>query len=308
MILIADSGSTKTEWRMIDQKGKIHQASSQGINPYYQSLEEITSMLQSAKIEIDSASEVSAQRTAHSAQRTAQSAERIAQGSTRTAIHFYGAGCNNEDKNQIVEEALKTVFGEVKVFVNSDLLAVARGLCHRESGIACILGTGSNSCLYDGEKITHHIPPWGTWLGDEGSGSRMGRELVILYLNKELPDHLQKAFEKRYPDLKETVLEHVYRQPYPNRYLGQFSRFLYHHMKDQFVYQLVYSGFEQFLKRKVLKYPNATEVPVHVSGSIGFYFNSILRKATGDLGLQIKNITESPIAGLALYHLPDNQS
>jgi hypothetical protein len=194
----------------------------------------------------------------------------------------------------------------VLVSVNSDLLAVARGLCGKEPGIACILGTGSNSCYYDGSEIVKHIPPWGTWLGDEGSASVMGRKLVILYLNQELPDHLQQAFTKRYPELKETVMDHVYRQPYPNRYLGQFSRFLYHQMKDRFVYQFIYSNFQEFLERKVLKYPNATELPVHFCGSIGFYFNSILRKAATDKNLHITNIVETPIAGLTLYHRAGN--
>ena len=276
MIIIADSGSTKTDWRIIDEQGLIHQAKSSGINPYYQSSNEIVETLQEAKSEI--------------------------QGAGSPVIHFYGAGCNNEAKNQKVANALKTVFGAVTVSVNSDLLAVARGLCHKEAGIACILGTGSNSCYFDGVEITHHIPPWGTWLGDEGSGSRLGRELVILYLNQELPDHLYQAFKKRYPDLIETVMDHVYRKPYPNRYLGQFSKFLFHHIKDPFVYELVYRNFQEFLNRKVLKYPNAKQVPVHVSGSIGYYFNTILRKAAADLGLKLRNITETPIAGLTLYH------
>ncbi len=280
MILIADSGSTKTDWRVIDSSGQIEQAKCKGINPYYQSPEEILSeLLTSLKPQINTDIQ---------------------------EIHFYGAGCNRPEKNAIISQALNEVFRDASVTVNSDLLAVAHGLCHRTAGIACILGTGSNSCYYDGERIVDHIPPWGTWLGDEGSGSWLGRELVVLYLNYELPDHLQQAFDKRYPDVRESVMDHVYRQPYPNRYLGQFSRFLYHHMKDPFIYELVYSGFMKFFKRKVLKYRMAGQVPVHVSGSIGFYFNTILRKIASDLGLDLKNITESPIAGLTLFHRPDN--
>ena len=280
MILIADSGSTNTNWRIIDAQGNVEQAQTKGFNPYFQSSEEIQAELQeSLKPQV---------------------------GTMVKEIHFYGAGCNNEAKNMVVETALTGVLGNVMVFVNSDLLAVARGLCGREPGIACILGTGSNSCYYDGDKIVHHIPPWGTWLGDEGSGSVMGRKLVIYFLNKELPDLLMSSFEKRYPDLKETILEHVYRQPYPNRYLGQFSKFLFDHMKNPFIYQLVYGSFQEFLKRKVLKYPSAQECPIHFSGSIAFYFNTILRQAAGDLDLHIKNITENPIAGLTLYHKPDN--
>ncbi len=280
MILIADSGSTKTDWRVIDTHGKVEQAKTKGINPYFQSTEEIqTELLKTLKPQVNTGI---------------------------SEIHFYGAGCNSQEKNMVVQKALTGVFGDVFISVNSDLLAVARALCGREPGIACILGTGSNSCFFDGTTIVHHIPPWGTWLGDEGSGSVMGRQLVIHFLNQELPDQLMGSFEKRYPDLRETVMERVYRQSYPNRYLGQFSKFLFDHIKDPFVYEMVFSSFQKFLKRKVLKYPNAQKHPIHFSGSVSFYFNTILREAAKDLGLHVKNITENPIAGLTLYHRPDN--
>ena len=276
MILIADSGSTKTDWRIIDAHGSIKQARSKGINPYYQSSGEIREELMST-LKPQITSEV-------------------------IKIHFYGAGCNHEDKNRVVEKALNGVFGDIPIFVNSDLLAVARALCGTDPGVACILGTGSNSCLYDGHVITQHIPPWGTWLGDEGSGSVMGRNLVISYLNEELPPHLASSFEKRYPNLKDDVMDHVYRKPFPNRYLGQFSKFLFDHQKDPYIYEFIYSNFSQFLNRKVIKYHEALQLPVHFSGSIAFYFNTVLRKAATDLGLGIKNVVENPIAGLTLFH------
>jgi N-acetylglucosamine kinase-like BadF-type ATPase len=276
MILIADSGSTKTDWRIIDNQGKITQAQTNGINPYYQSEKEISE-------ELDNSLK-----------------PQVPEGIDE--IHFYGAGCTSQKINLTVENALKSIFGEVTILVNSDLLAVARGLCGKDPGIACILGTGSNSCYYDGNSIVRNIPSWGTWLGDEGSGSYMGRQLIILYLNRELPDRLQSAFDKRYPELRDSVLENVYRKPYPNRYLAQFTRFLFHYLKDPFVYELVHRSFSEFFKRKVLKYPEAKQFPVHVSGSIGFYFNTILRKAADGQGLHLKTITENPIAGLTLFH------
>jgi len=276
MRFIADSGSTKTDWRIIDSEGKITQARTAGINPFYQTQQEIVDELDTA-LKPQVSNEV-------------------------TSIHFYGAGCNKGSASETMTSALKKVFGAVPVEVQSDLLAVARGLCGHQPGIACILGTGSNSCYYDGNEIVRHIPPWGTWLGDEGSGSNLGRKLVILALNYELPEKLQQAFDKKYPDLRDTVLENVYQKPYPNRYLAGFSRFLFHHMKDPFVYQLILDSFSEFLKRKVLKYPEVHQVPLQVSGSIGFYFNSILRKAAQQHHLHLKNVTESPIAGLTLYH------
>lgn len=279
MILIADSGSTKTDWRIINDKGNIEQARTKGFNPYYQTSAEIQKELESGllpqvKVAINE-------------------------------IHFYGAGCNNQEKNNLVEQALMAVFGGASISINSDLLAVARALCGNTPGIACILGTGSNSCYYNGEEIEQHIPPWGTWLGDEGSGSVMGRDLVIRYLNQELPTHISSSFDKRYPNLQENVMDKVYRSPYPNRYLGQFSKFLFHHMKDPYIYELIYSNFQKFLKRKVLKYHGALQSQVHFSGSVAFYFNTILRKAATDLGLQTKTVVENPIAGLTLFHNPN---
>lgn len=278
MILIADSGSTKTHWRTIDANGAIEQAQTKGFNPYYQSKEELQQELQTSL-------------------RTQIQAD-IRQ------IFYYGAGCNNSTQNDMVRDALAGVFAAADIEVHSDLLGVARALCGRQSGIACILGTGSNSCYYDGQHIIDNIPPWGTWLGDEGSGSVLGRHLVVAYLNNEMPETLNRSFTKRYPNLRDTVLDHIHNQPYPNRYLGQFSKFLFHHLADPWVHQLVYENFELFITRKVLKYPQSKEVAVHFSGSVAFYFNGILRQAAQDQGLTVKNILENPIAGLALYHLP----
>lgn len=276
MILIADSGSTTTQWRSIDTQGHIQQARTAGFNPYYQSGDELFKEVQQTGLTTVK--------------------EPISD------IHFYGAGCNHPEKNQIVETALTKAFPQASIHINSDLLAVARALCGHQPGIACILGTGSNSCYYDGQEIRSNIPPWGTWLGDEGSGSVLGRKLVIAALNDELPEAVAGSFKKRYPDLKETVLDHVYRKPYPNRYLGQYSKFLFHHIKDPWVYQLVYDNFLLFFKRKILKYPESKNLPIHFSGSVGFYFNTILRQVGQDLNVAVKNIVENPIAGLTLYH------
>ncbi len=279
MTLIADSGSTSTNWRHIDAQGNITQARTKGFNPYYQTSAELVEELQHNLI------------------------PQLSGGIHQ--IFFYGAGCNSPSKNQIVSKALLEVFPEVIIEVHSDLLAVARALCGHEPGIACILGTGSNSCYYDGVVIKEHIPPWGTWLGDEGSGAVLGRQLVIAFLNQELPTELYTSFNKRYPRIKDEVLDEVYRKPYPNRYLGQFSKFLFHHKDHVWVYDLIYENFKLFFQRKVLKYPQAADSPVHFSGSIAFYFNSILRQVAQDMEVTVKNVLETPIAGLTLYHQND---
>ena len=276
MILIADSGSTSTHWRFLDAQGNITQAQTKGFNPYYQDSQDLTQELETTlKPQLPG---------------------------PVNQVYFYGAGCNSDEKNELVKKGIWQIWPEVSIEVQSDLLAAARALCGHQAGIACILGTGSNSCYYDGQSIKAHIPPWGTWLGDEGSSAVLGRHLVIAFLNEELPEHLLQAFDKRYPSLKEEVLEGVYDNPYPNRYLGKFSKFLFHHKDDPWVYDLIHENFQLFLRRKVVKYPQSKNVAVHFSGSIAFYFNTILRQVAQDLGLTVKNILESPIAGLTLYH------
>lgn len=275
MILIADSGSTKTDWRLIDDQGEISQATTPGLNPYYQSSQEIKLV-----VELELLAKINGE---------------------VSEVHFYGAGCNGI-KDEVVSSPLQTLFPSAMVTIQSDLLAAARSLCGHEPGIACILGTGSNSCLYDGNTITEQTPTLGFWLGDEGSGSVMGRELVIAYLNHELPEQLAGKFEKRYQLSKKEVLHRAYEEPFPNRYFGQFSKFLFHHLKDPFVYQLVAGSFEQFFERKVLKYENHQQSKIHFVGSIAFYFSNILRQVANDRGLSVQNIIESPIAGLTLYH------
>ena len=279
MKLIADSGSSKTDWRAIHADGTIRQFKSGGINPFYQDEDEISEELaKNFRPQIqDQVSE----------------------------IFFYGAGCVNEEKQDVLKNALTKNFPGTMVQVENDILGAARALCHREPGIACILGTGANSCLYDGGKIVENIRGYGFLLGDEGSGSYLGKQLVIRYLRKELPTELHKRFKKRYPMTDDEILNEVHTQPYPNRYLASFSKFLFHHIRDPYVYQLVYDGFALFMDKNVLKYKNADQYKVHFVGSIAFYYTNILRQVANDKGITVKNILESPIAGLTLYHQSD---
>lgn len=278
MILIADSGSTKTDWRLILNKDEIGQAKTIGFNPYYQGTEEIAKELQE---------------------------NLLPQLSTSPSeIYFYGSGCSNEEKSNIVSNALKSVFPKAeKIIVNHDLLAAARALCNNEEGIACILGTGSNSCLYNGKEIVANKPSLGYILGDEGSGATLGKKIVVGYLNKDLPKHLCEKFEKRYKTHKDEILDHVYRKPYPNRYLASFSQFLFHNLSDPYIYKLVYTSFEEFFIRNVYKYENYRNFKIHFVGSIAFYYSNILRQVANDQGLHVKNILETPISGLTLFHL-----
>ena len=279
MILIAESGSTKTDWRMIAESGEISQAKTIGFNPYYQDSDAIFQEIQATLLP--------------------QIIGNI------TEIHYYGTGITNDEKANVVITALQKVFPQAtNIQAYSDVVAAARALCEHAEGIACILGTGSNSCFYDGEKIAFQIPPLGFWLGDEGSGGYLGKQLVLSYLHKEMPEELREKFEKRFgkKDRLE-ILDNAYNQPFPNRYFAGFSKFLFDNRRHPFAYLLVYEAFGAFFEKYVLKYPQAKTQRVHFTGSVAFYYSDILRQAGSDKGITVGNILESPIAGLTLFHL-----
>ena len=276
MILVADSGSTKTDWRIIDAHGKIHQVKTAGLNPYHQSSDEIAQVLDQ---------ELLPQITVPVEQ-----------------VFFYGAGCANPSVNQTAVQALASIFSAAQIQVESDLLAAARALCGHEAGIACILGTGANSCRYDGQTITDNVPPLGYVLGDEGSGSYIGKELLNRYLKRDMPEPLRSQFTKRYAVTTEAVLDHVYRQPQANTYLASFARFAFHHLKHPYIMRMMYEGFRQFFEKNVRPYENYQTHKVHFTGSIAFYYSNVLRQVANDLDFSVQNIVESPIAGLTLYH------
>jgi glucosamine kinase len=277
MIIIADSGSTKTAWRQISSEGVIADANTMGINPYYQNTQEIAQMLE-------------------------QSLLVQWPGVEPKEIYFYGAGCSAPDKQAMVEAAIKEVYPNSKIEVHHDLEAAARALCGDEPGIACILGTGSNSCLYDGQEIVEALPNLGFILGDEGSGGYMGKRLVQTFLNNELPADIHEAFQKRYNLTRDEVVDHVYRKPYPNRYMATFAKFLFDHRQHPFVYQMIFQSFCDFFEKTIIKYPDYQQYNVNFVGSIAFYFGDILRKVAQQYNVRVQHILESPMAGLSLYH------
>lgn len=278
MILIADSGSTKTDWRMIASTGEISQARTVGFNPYFQDTDSIaTELAKSLKPAVNEAI---------------------------TEVYYYGTGCGTESSCAIVRQAIQQVFSEATtVSVASDLLGAARALCGHEVGIACILGTGSNSCYYDGGQISYQIPNLGFWLGDEGSGGNLGKILVTNYLLKDLAPDLEAKFEKRFPNTtRDLVLENAYKKPFPNRYFASFSKFLFDNRSHPQAYRLVYDSFDLFFQKYICKYPDYKQLKIHFTGSVAFYYSDILRQVANDKGVTVKNIMETPIAGLTLYH------
>ncbi|MEO1055145.1 MAG: N-acetylglucosamine kinase [Bacteroidota bacterium] len=276
MILIADSGASKTDWRIIDRDGQISQAKTQGFNPYLQQAEEISTeigdaLLPQIKTDID-------------------------------WIYYYGAGCSSEQNINKIKQVLKMYFPDAEIAVHHDLLAAARALCGSDTGIACILGTGANSCLYNGEEIVDNVPALGYALGDEGSGAYIGKRLLSDYLRRDMPAGVGERLEKRFNLTKDDVLEKVYHQPAPSRYLASFAKFVFQNLKEPYLYRLVYDSMSSFFEKNVVKYEGHDQHLVHFTGGIAFYFGNILRQVANDKGIAVRNILESPIAGLTLYH------
>lgn len=278
MILIADSGSTKTDWRFVADGKVLGQAKTVGFNPYYQTAESIAEEIQKSLIP--------------------------ALPQAVTEIYYYGTGITNDEKAAVIKTAMAIAFPDCqKVEAHSDVLGAAKALCGRSVGIACILGTGSNSCLFDGEKIAFQVPPLGFWLGDEGSGGHLGKTLLLSYLHKEMPIEIRTIFEKRFGVLDRLeIIENAYQKPFPNRYFASFSKFIFDHRREPFLYQLALDCFNEFFEKYIQKYPDYQAIPVHFVGSVAFYYSDIIRQIANDKGIIVKNILETPIAGLGLYY------
>ena len=275
MILIADSGTTKTEWCMITDSGISETVITSGINPFYQEAENISGILQK---EFFTAKKFS-------------------------AVHFYGAGCINEEKQNIVKKAILQVFDTESIYIGSDLLAAARSLCQDQPGVACILGTGSNSCYYNGNEIVSNVSPLGFILGDEGSGAVLGKKLVGDILKKQLSEFLINDFFDTYKTTAIEILENVYKKPFPSRYLAGYAKFLSKNIKYSEIEQLVISSFREYVTRNLLKYPEINMIPIHFTGSIAFHFEAQLRKVIQEQNLILGNIEQAPMNGLIKYHV-----
>lgn len=286
MILIADSGSTKTDWRLIDGKRQIHQFQTQGISPYFYSAQEISDI-----VEAELVSKIS------------ENLKESLATTSSFSIHFYGTGCKVEDKKQIVRDALSVCFKNAIITVESDLLGAARALCGKHAGIAAILGTGANTCYYDGEKIIENRTSTGFILGDEGSGAHIGKTFIQAYLNDEMPEDLAKRFHERYNLSKDEIIDAVYRKPMPNRFLASFSKYVYQNLKEPFCLNLVSGCFNQFFDKHICKYEQHNILPFNCVGSVAFYYSNLLRAIATNKGVAIGTIVESPISALTLYHL-----
>jgi len=278
MILIADSGSTKCDWALVkpDVEG-FELLKSRGFNPYFHDRKfinaELSSLPQFQRIK----NEV-------------------------TEIYFYGAGCSAPDLNRRIEKGLKEFFINAEILVDHDLKAAAYACYTGRPEIACILGTGSNSCFYDGSDLSEELPSLAYILGDEASGSYFGKRILRSYFYKQMPEDLAKELEQSFNVKKEVVIDHIYRQLNANVYLASFMKFFSSHKEHPFVIEMISKGMRKFLIIHVLCFENAKDVEVNFVGSIAYYFHDILKKECEALGLHLNRVIKKPIDGLVEFH------
>lgn len=275
MKVIAESSSTRTEWALVDGDKVVEHAFTSGVNPYFQSRREISHIV---RLELPEA--FFKRRWDH--------------------VYFYGAGCATQEKIKIMESSLVAQF-KTPVTVQSDLLGAARGLLVRKPGLACILGTGSNSCLYDGEEIVKNVSPLGFILGDEGSNAYMGKKLIADILRGITPQEITHAFYDRYQIARNVLLDEVYSSVLPQRQLSKYITLLRDHIEHPYVYDLVYRSLMKFFKRNVAFYDYEGN-PICFVGSTCVMFEDILRKVAADFGAEISKVTKYSLPGLIEYH------
>lgn len=281
MILIADGGSTKTDWRLIKDGREYKKIQTSGFNPYLVGSDEIEEILW-------------------------KELQPFIDNNAVSAVYYYGAGCSTAVKNQIVETAFEKIFTKAKLYISHDLLAASHALCGDKEGIAAILGTGSNSCYYDGKNIKDGIFSLGYFFGDEGSGAYMGKQLITAYLHKELPEEVAKKLSEAYPMSLENILDAIYTKPAPSRFLASFSNFINENRNHPYIYNLITEAFRAFYKYQVCCYERHKEVPVHFVGSVAYHYRDILTAIGLEFGVNTGKFIKAPIDGLVEYHQENN--
>lgn len=276
MIVVVDSGATKADWKVIGDK-ENHIIHSMGLSPVFHSEDFMYQEIRKAFSEDTDTS-------------------------LFDQVFYYGTGCWDPGRKGIVERALRRVFVNAEVMVEHDLLGAARAACGRAPGIACILGTGSNSCLFDGENITDNVTNLGYLLGDEGSGVFLGKMLIQSYFYRELPKDLIPAFEKFHPGGRPTILDKTYGKEAPNVYLASFMPFFAEHREHFFIQKMLYNAFTQFIDRHARKYKDHTAIPVNFVGSVAYHFQHILKIVLEERSMHPGNFIQKPIDSLANFH------
>ncbi|MBW0161429.1 MAG: N-acetylglucosamine kinase [Sediminibacterium sp. Gen4] len=275
--LIADSGATKCEWCVLENGKKKKTIYTQGISPYFLSGPQIISLLEKELLP-------------------------KLKNITVQEIYFYGTGLGNPNNVKIVKAVFKKLFPKSKTEVQNDLLAAARALCGKSKGIACILGTGANSCFYNGKKIVKNSPGLGYILGDEGSGAYLGKKVVQYYLYNTYDEELKARFEKRFMVTPMEILENVYKKPLANRYLASYAIFLAENRGHYMIENIIEDGLNDFFFTHLYKYRESWTHPIHFVGSIAFGFKDVLKELCSTYELELGRVLKAPMQGLIEYH------
>jgi glucosamine kinase len=278
MLLIADSGSTKTTWTLLENQLEKATVQTLGLNPYFTSSESVEAILLADLVPILPVDFI-------------------------REIHFYGAGCSTENNNSMLRDAMRLFFRKAAISVYHDILGAARALLGREEGIACILGTGCNACYYDGQDVYSRVPSLGYLFGDEGAGSNLGKTLMEKYLKDKLPAEIRREFDDEYRLTLEDILNALYNRPFPNRFLASFSEFIAPRQSHPFFYDMVKRSFQAFFDEQVGKYPGHEKLPVGFVGSIAWHYRDILLETAAENNLNVGIILKSPMDGLVRFHL-----
>lgn len=278
MILIADSGSTKTDWRLIDSnQNQIYSIETIGFNPYFIGENEILDELSKSALNKNKA-EVK-------------------------QVFFYGAGCSSSEKSNSIQTTLQLFFNNAQIEVEHDLLAAARAVSGNKPGLVAILGTGANTCLYDGKNITNNIPALGYLLGDEGSGAHLGMNFIKKYLHHEFSDKINEEFLLTYPTLNlNVILDTVYKKPLPNRFFAQFSHFVFKHSDNEKIKELISLCMNEFFEKYICKYPNYRNYKLNLVGSVAFCYQNFIREVALNHQVEIDKIIKQPIDALVKFH------
>lgn len=278
MILIADSGSTKTDWIICETNVNPKFCCTRGFNPYYQSVGEFEAIVEEGlkgQLDYDSITE----------------------------IYYYGSGCSTVNKKQIIKDILERYFKNAeKIEVEHDLLAAARALCGREVGIACILGTGMNSCKYNGQNITDNLNSLGFMFADEGSGSHLGKVLLSYYFKGKLSTRVADKFKCKYNITLEEMLGNVYNTSGIGKYLASFSPFILENIEEPEIRQIAENCFTEFFEENILRYDGYEIIPCSFVGSIAFYYNDVIAMVAKKYGIRMGRILKTPALGLIEYH------
>jgi len=274
--LIADSGSTKTEWCLLNGKKKTI-ITSPGMSPYFINGIQMEDIIKQEVLPVLKKIQVE-------------------------EIYYYGTGCSNPENVKMVRKALKNIFPGTFAIIDTDVAGAAKALCGNEKGIACILGTGSSSCYYNGKRIVKNSPGLGFILGDEGSGAYLGKKVIQYYLYNTFDKDLRSRFDAKFVTNTNEILNAVYKQPLANRYLASFAIFLAENRGHYMVENIIEDGFNDFFYTHIYKYRESWKLPVHFTGGIAFGFKDVLTQMCSSYQLQLGNVLRNPMEGLIQYH------